>query len=305
MTKNKEALTKKVLKLKKKKQAVLLCHNYQIPEMQDVADFLGDSLELAKISRKLKERIIVFCGVKFMAETAKILSPDKKVILPVIDAGCPMADMIEPDQLKSLKQKHPQAWVVSYVNTPAQIKALSNVCCTSSNAIEIVKNVPVKEVIFVPDQNLGWWVQENVPNKRLIVWPGFCLVHQYFSLQDLQEVRKVHPDAEIIVHPECRKEILKQADSVLSTSGMLKQAKQSTAKKFIIGTEEGLIYRLRKDNPGKEFYSLGSAKTCVNMKRTALEDLLRALENEETEITLDQDTITKAKDALERMVSYA
>ncbi len=297
-------LRKEILKLKDTKKAVILAHNYQIPEIQDIADFLGDSLGLSKISRNLKEKLIVFCAVQFMAETAKILSPDKKVILPVIDAGCPLADMIEPDQLRELKAKHPKAWVVSYVNTSAQIKALSDVCCTSANAVEVVKNIPVEEVIFVPDKNLGWWVQKNVPEKRIIIWPGYCLVHEYFSLEDLRLARAVHPDAEIIVHPECRREILEEADAVVSTSGMLKWAKQSSAKKIIIGTEEGLIYRLKKENPGKDFYSLGSAKTCINMKRTTLKDLYRGLDKEQPEINLSHETIDKAKLALEEMVKY-
>ncbi len=297
-------IRKKILRLKEKKGAIILSHNYQIPQIQDIADFTGDSLELAKTSRKLLEPVIILCGVKFMAETVKILSPHKKVILPAPDAGCPMADMVQPHQLLELKAKYPKAWVVSYVNTSAEIKALSDVCCTSSNAVEVVKNIPVEEVIFVPDRNLGWCVQKNVLEKKLILWPGFCLVHEYFSLADLEAARKIHPEAEIIVHPECRKEILQKADYVLSTMGMLKRANQSCAKKFIIGTEEGLIYRLKKDNPGKVFYSLGSARTCVNMKKTTLKELHRALEKEEYEIKLDHQTIDKAKLALERMVQY-
>ena len=299
-----ENLVSEILRLKKERKAVLVAHNYQIPPVQDIADFLGDSLELSKICRDLKEETIVFCGVQFMAETAKILSPVKTVILPVQDAGCPLADMIEPDELLELKGKHPDAWVVSYVNSSAEIKALSDVCCTSANAINVVRNVPSKKVIFTPDKNLGWWVQKNVPEKEVIAWEGFCLVHEYFSHKDLIEVREVLPDAEVMVHPECRKEILEDADYVLSTSGMLKRAKESTASQFVIGTESGLIYRLKKENPQKEFYSLGSAKICSNMKKIKLEDIHHALKYGKHRIELSSEIIEKAKIALERMVSY-
>jgi len=298
------SLEKEILRLKKVKDAVILAHNYQVSAVQDIADFVGDSLELAKVAKNAKERTIVFCGVKFMAETAKILSPQKKVLLPVLDAGCPLADMIQPQQLIELKEKYPQAWVVSYVNTPASIKALSDVCCTSSNAVTVVKNIPVKSIIFTPDKNLGWWVKKNVPDKKLILWKGFCLVHEYFSLKDLRKSRKLHPDAEIIVHPECPREVLENADFVFSTSGMLKRAQESSAKKFIIGTEEGLIYRLKKENPQKEFYSLGAAKTCVNMKKTTLEDVYNALDKENCQVELDPNIIKQASLALERMVEY-
>lgn len=302
--KQQEELHDKILKLKKERKAIILAHNYQIPQVQDIADFLGDSLELAKKSINVKEDLIVFCGVNFMAETVKILSPEKKVLLAVEDAGCPMADMIEPEQLLKLKQKHPEAWVVSYVNTSADIKALSDVCCTSSNAVTVVKNVPVDEIIFAPDRNLGWWVQKNVPDKKIILWDGFCLVHEYFSLKDLELSRKLHPDAQILVHPECRKEVIEAADFVLSTAGILNKAKESSATKFIIGTEEGIIHRLKKENPSKEFYSLGNAKVCVNMKKTTLEDVYNALANDQYKIELDSRVIAKAKISLERMVKY-
>jgi quinolinate synthase len=297
-------LKEQVLKLKEKKKAVILAHNYQIPQIQDLADFVGDSLELSKISKSLSAPLIVFCGVKFMAETAKILSPQKKVILPVDEAGCPLADTINLKQLLELKAKYPDAWVVSYVNTSAQIKALSDVCCTSANAINVVKNVPAKKVIFIPDKNLGWWVQKNVPDKEIIIWQGFCYVHERFTLAELQEAKGIFPEAKVLVHPECRKEILEKADFVVSTSGMLKCAKESSAKRFIIGTEEGLIYKLKKENPDKEFYSLGRAKICVNMKKTSPKDLCRALSQEIYEINLDKEIIEKAQKALERMVSY-
>ena len=298
------SMKEKILELKKKRNAVLLAHNYQIPEIQDIADFLGDSLELAKISKKLKERTIAFCGVRFMAETAKILSPDKTVLLPVKEAGCPMADMFSTEDVIELKRKYPDAWVVSYVNTSAEVKALSDVCCTSANAVKVVENVPVKRIIFAPDKNLGWWVQKNVPEKEIIIWPGYCLVHDCFSIEDLNKIRGIHPDAEVLSHPECPKEVLEGSDFVLSTSGMLKHAKTSMSQKFIIGTEEGLIFRLKKENPQKMFYSLGAAKVCLNMKMTTLQDLYKALEEERYKIELDVDVISKAQRALERMVNY-
>lgn len=301
---DKPALKEEILRLKKEKNAVLLVHNYQAPEIQDIADFLGDSLELAKKSLGIEKEIIVFAGVRFMAETAKILSPLKTVLLPVQEAGCPLADMIEPQQLIELKKEHPDAWVVSYVNTSAQIKALSDVCCTSANAITVVRNVPVKKIIFVPDKNLGWWAKKNIPQKEIIIWPGYCFVHEYFTLKDLREAKKIHPDAEVMAHPECIKEILEEADSVVSTAGMLRRVKESKAEKFIVGTESGLIYRLIKENPGKKFYSLGSAKICTSMKMTTLEDVYRALSENKYKVELSPEITNKARVALERMVNY-
>jgi quinolinate synthase len=301
---NDVSLISEIKKLKKEKNAILLAHNYQVPPIQDVADFLGDSLELAKKSMGVKEKTIVFCGVQFMAETAKILSPEKTVLLPVREAGCPLADMVTESELLELKSKHPDAWVVSYVNTPASIKALSDVCCTSANAVSVVRNVPSKKIIFTPDKNLAWWVQKNIPEKEIISWKGFCLVHEYFSLNDVKQVRKIYPEAEIIVHPECRSEVIEAADHIVSTSGMLRRAKESHASIMIIGTEEGMIYRLNKENPGKTFYSLGTVKTCVNMKKTALCDVVSALRDNKFKIELEKNIMDKARKALERMVEY-
>ncbi len=301
---NDSTLINEIKKLKKEKSAILLAHNYQIPQIQDIADFLGDSLELAKKSMGLKEEKIVFCGVQFMAETAKILSPDKTVLLPVREAGCPLADMVTESELIELKSKNPEAWVVSYVNTPAAIKALSDVCCTSANAVLVVKNIPSKKIIFTPDKNLAWWVQKNVPEKEIIFWKGFCLVHEYFCADDVKRVREIYSDAEIIVHPECRSEVIKSADYVVSTSGMLKRAKESKAKIIVVGTEEGMIYRLKKENPDKTFYSLGSARTCVNMKKTTLIDVVSSLKNNSYKIELEKNIMDKARKALQRMVEY-
>jgi quinolinate synthase len=301
---DKKVLKQAILKLKEKKKAVILAHNYQIPEIQELADFLGDSLELAKVSTNISSNLIVFCGVRFMAETAKILSPQKEVLLPVLSADCPLAEMITPQQLLQLKRENSQHWVVSYVNTYASIKALSDVCCTSANAVKVVKNIPAEKIIFVPDKNLGWWVKENVPQKEIIIWQGFCYIHEQFNLDDFEKAKEIYPDAEVIVHPECRPELLKRADFVLSTSGMLKRAKESKAKRFIIGTEEGLIYRLKRENPDKEFYSLGAVRTCVNMKKTTLKELYLCLEKEIYPIRLDKDLIEKARIPLERMVNF-
>ncbi|MBU2103070.1 MAG: quinolinate synthase NadA, partial [Candidatus Omnitrophica bacterium] len=295
-------LKKEIAKLKEQKRAFILAHNYQIPEIQDLADFVGDSLELSKISKSSSADLVVFCGVKFMAQTAKILSPAKRVLLPAPDAGCPLSDTIVPEELLALKKKHPDAWVVSYVNTSAEIKAASDVCCTSSNAVSIVKNVPVKKIIFVPDKNLGWWVARNVPEKDIIIWQGFCYVHEQFTRGELEKAKTIFPDAVVLVHPECRQEVIERADVVLSTAGMLKYAKESKSARFIIGTEEGLLHKLKKENPAKEFYSLGCAKTCLNMKKTTLQELYYSLRDEVHEINLDKAIIDKASIALSRMV---
>jgi quinolinate synthase len=299
-----DKIVKKILELKEKKKALILAHNYQIPRIQDIADFVGDSLELSKTSKKASAPLIVFCGVRFMAETAKILSSDKKVLLPAQTAGCPLAETISASDVINLRKAYPDAWVVSYVNTSAEVKAVSDVCCTSGNAVDVVKNVPTKDVIFVPDKNLGWWVQKNVPEKNVILWNGGCYVHEQFTLDDLHKAREKFPQAEIMVHPECKKEILEESDFIASTAGMLKRAKQTAAKTIIIGTEEGLLHKLRKENPDKEFFSLGISRTCLNMKKTTLDELLVSLEKEIYEIRLDADIIVKAGVALERMVQY-
>lgn len=297
-------LINKILDLKTKKKAVILAHYYQRPQIYAVADYLGDSLELSRISKTVEKPIIVFCGVKFMAQTAKILSPESKVLLPAIDAGCPLADTIEVEQLKALKDKHPDAWVVSYVNTTAEIKAITDVCCTSANAVKVVKNIPAKKVIFTPDKNLGWWVKKNVPEKEIILWQGFCYVHEQFSLEDLNLAKKNYPQAKIMVHPECQKEILERADYVTSTAGMLNIVAKSGHPAFVIGTEVGIIEALKNRYPDREFYSLGKVRTCVNMKKTTLEKVYQSLEREEFVIEVEKEIANKAALALERMVKY-
>ncbi|MCS7180715.1 MAG: quinolinate synthase NadA, partial [bacterium] len=220
-------MIEEILKLKKEKSAIILAHNYQIPEIQDIADFVGDSLELARKASEIKDaKIIVFCGVKFMAETAKILSPEKKVLLPDLDAGCPLADMANYEEVLKIKEKYPDAWVVSYVNTNADVKSITDVCCTSANADKVVKNIPAKKIIFLPDKNLCWYVKQKVPEKDIICWEGYCFVHRLFTIEDVKKVKEIYPDAELIVHPECDPEVQMMADGIYSTSGMLKRVKE-------------------------------------------------------------------------------
>jgi len=304
METEKTKLIKNILNLKQKRKAIFLAHNYQISEIQDLADFKGDSLELAKISTKITAKTIVVCGVKFMAETVKILSPDKKVILPVSSAGCPLADMASTDQLIELKKKHPDSWVVSYVNTTAQVKALSDVCCTSSNAVSVVSKAPKSEVIFLPDRNLANWVKKNVPDKRIIIWPGFCPVHEDFSADDLIQAKQRYPQAKVMAHPECKMEVLELSDYVCSTAGMLNIVCNSKVDEFIVGTEEGMIYRLEKENPQKKFYSLGPRKICQDMKKITLKSIYSALLEDTYQVEVDSKVSQSAKIALERMVNY-
>jgi len=297
-------MDKDIERLKREKGAVILAHNYQLPEIQDAADFLGDSLELSKKSSEIDCKTIVFCGVRFMAETAKILSPEKKVLLPETDAGCPLADMAVPKEVLEMKEKHPDAWVVSYVNTSAETKAITDVCCTSANADKVVRNVPAKKIIFLPDRNLCYYVKKRVPEKEIICWDGYCYVHKYFTVDEVKTARDKYSDAEVIVHPECSPEVQDAADGIYSTSGMLRRAKETKAKKIVIGTEEGIIYRLKRENPDKEFYSLGYPKVCRDMKKITLQSLKEALEREQYEIQLPEEVMQRARLSLERMISY-
>ena len=301
---DKDRLKQHILQLKHKKHAVVLAHNYQLPEIQEIADFVGDSLELARLSANTDADIIVFCGVRFMAETAKILSPDKKVLLPKEDVGCLLADSVTVEDLLLLKQRHPAAVVVTYVNTSAEIKALSDVCCTSANAVEVVRNVPAHKVIFLPDRNLGDWVRKNLPDKEVIVWPGYCYVHEQFTVDEVHQAKSQHPDSVLLIHPECKPELVQFADVVTSTSGMLRYVKTSDSQTFIIGTEEGLIYRLKKENPNKRFYSLGTPKVCFSMKKIRLMDVYNALQYEQYEIKLDNKVLTDARNAITAMLKY-
>lgn len=297
------SIAQTIQQLKKEKDAVLLAHNYQRIEIQELADHLGDSLELSRITAKMHQRMIVFSGVKFMAETAKILSPEKTVLLPRLNAGCPMAEMTDVEGLRALKAKHPEAMVVTYVNSTAEVKAETDVCCTSANAVDVVKNVEADTIIFAPDKNLASWVQ-RFTDKTIIPWDGYCYVHNQFTVDDVMNARKAHPDAMIMIHPECPKEVADVADEVCSTSGMLRVAQASHIKKIIVGTEEGMLHRLRKENPDKTFLTLGPARMCQGMKATQIEDVQEALEKEQHEIRLSEEIIRKSRQALERMLQY-
>jgi quinolinate synthase len=297
-------IVEEITKLKKEKNAIVLVHNYQRPEIQNIADSLGDSLGLAREAAKTDAQIIVFCGVRFMAETAKILSPKKTVIIPRKDAGCPMADMITAEDLRILKEKYPGAKVVSYVNTNADVKAESDICCTSANAIKVVRNIRAEKIIFTPDKNLAAYCQ-RFTDKEIIPWNGYCYVHEKIREEEVRLAKEKFPDALLLVHPECNPSVIDLADKVLSTSGMLNFAKKSDKKRFLIGTEEGLIYRLKKENPGKEFYAAGTAKMCRNMKLTTLNDVYSSLKEERYAIELSEGVIKFAQKALMGMLKYA
>jgi len=296
------SIEERIGELKKKRQAIILAHNYQLPEVQDVADYRGDSLELSRIASKTDAKVIVFCGVHFMAETAAILSPKKKVIVADINAGCPMARMITAIDLKKLKNEHPEAVVVGYVNTSAEVKAELDYCCTSTNAVAIVNALKDKrEIIFVPDKYLADFVSRRT-GKKLISWNGFCPTHIKILPQDIKREKGFHPKAKVIVHPECLPSVANLADAVLSTSQMGKFANTSDAKEIIVGTEVGLIYRLKKDNPTKEFYPASEAAVCPNMKRVSQEKILWALEELKEEVKVPEAIRLRAKKALDRML---
>lgn len=297
-----EDLLDKIQRLKAQRKAVILAHNYQNPEVQDIADFAGDSLGLSMEAAATDAETIVFCGVLFMAETAAILSPAKTVILPEKNVGCPLADMIMAEQLQELKDKHPDALVVCYVNSPAEVKAISDYCCTSSNAVDLVKLLPEgREIIFVPDQHLGRFVIEKT-GRDMILWPGYCPTHVLMSADDVNKAKAKYPDAVVMVHPECTEQVKGCADHILSTGQMLKFAKKNPAKRFIIGTETGIIHTLKKQNPDKEFIPVSSRAVCPNMKKITLEKILWSLEDMEYKIAVSHEISLKARAALDRML---
>ncbi len=297
-------LQQELRELAAEKNALVIAHNYQRPEIQDAADFTGDSLELSRLAAETDADIILFCGVHFMAETAHILSPEKKVLLSDINAGCPMADMITAEDLLKMKEEHPRALVVAYVNTSAAVKAETDICCTSANAARVVSNIPAdREIIFIPDRNLGLYVEKHT-GCELIKWDGFCPTHDYITAEDILRTRREHPEAVVLAHPECLPEVQDLADSLESTSGMIRYAGESDASGFIIATEMGLIHRLKKDNPGKEFYTPTRKAICPNMKMTTLAKAVQTLREERYEIRLDEDTRKRALAAVEAMVSY-
>ena len=295
-------LINKINKLKKENNAVILVHNYQRPEIYNVADFIGDSLELSREAAKTDADTIVFCGVDFMAESAKILNPDKKVLIPVREAECPMAGMVSKKDLLNLKKQYPNAAVVSYVNTRAETKAESDVCCTSANAVDVVNSLPQKEIIFVPDENLANYVQSKT-DKKIIPWKGFCYVHAKITADQVKEAKKLHPDAKVLVHPECKMEVIELADYVCSTSQMLYRAKQDPSKEFIIVTEQGMVERLKLEMPDKKFYMI--VATCVQMKKNTLDKVLMSLKKEIYPVNLDEEIMKKARKALEKMLDVS
>ena len=296
-----EGIIARITDLRKKNNAIILAHNYQLPEVQDISDLLGDSLDLSMKAKKTNADNIIFCGVDFMAESAKILNPEKNVIIPDIDARCPMANMVDLKDLEKLKNKNPDAKVVAYINTTSDVKAISDVCCTSSNGVKVVKSLKSEKVIFVPDKNLGSYIQRFVPEKQMILWPGMCTTHHRISKQDIFKLKKEHTESEVLVHPECRPEIIDIADHVFSTNGMVNYAKNSDVKEFIIGTEKELCYRLKNENPNKMFHPIKSA-ICPNMKKITLEKVLNSLETLEPKIHLSEDIMERAKNPLQKMM---
>jgi quinolinate synthase len=286
--------------LKKERNAVILAHNYQRPEVQDIADFVGDSLELSLIARDTRATTVVFCGVKFMAETAKILSPDKTILLPEIHAGCPLADMISPTKLIELKKQNPGVPVVCYINSSIETKMLSDICCTSANGLKIVNSIPGDSVIFIPDEGLGSWIAEQT-DKKVILFHGYCPTHYLLTKEDFAKARAKYPGVKTIVHPECPKEIRDLSDLVAGTGGMIRLARELPDQRFLIGTEEGMIHRLKKTSPDKEFILLSTRLYCPNMKKTTLSSVEKALEENQYEITVPMHQITSAKKMLDNM----
>lgn len=328
MTADLTVLRDQILRFKQKKRAIILSHNYQRDEVQEIADFVGDSLELSRIAATQDCGMIVFCGVHFMAESASILSPDKTVLLPEIDAGCPMADMISADAprpvrksfpgfdnppayvyppeftLKDMKKAYPGVPVVAYVNTSAEVKAESDICCTSANVVKVIDSLPGDSVICIPDKNLSMWAARNT-KKKVIAWDGYCNVHERVTVMDVQDAQREHPNAVVMAHPECPIDVLEIADHVTSTSGMLRFAKASSEYEFIVGTEIGLIHRLRKENPDKTFYALRKDMICPNMKKTTLQSVLLAFQNNTYVVKVPEHIRVRAKMALDRMLEVS
>jgi len=297
-----EEIVKKIQELKKEKDAVILVHNYQPPEIQDIADRLGDSLDLSRLAQKLSNRVIIFCGVHFMAETAAILSPEKKVILPEPTAGCPMADMLSDTDLAEIKRAYPDAVVVSYVNSTARVKALTDICCTSANALKVVESVEEgRKIIFGPDQHLAGWVASQ-SKRDILPWKGFCPSHIRIMPDEIIEKKKMYPDAKVMVHPECTSKVTALADEVCGTGQMIKYASSTDARVFIVGTEVGMIYRLKTLYPGKEFIPASENAVCKNMKKITLEKVLFSLESLEPVITVEPEIANRARTAIERMI---
>lgn len=299
---NDKELLEEILRLKTQRNAVILAHNYQRAEVQDAADFTGDSLELARKATQVEADVIVFCGVYFMAETAAILNPSKTVLIPDPDAGCPMADMITGEQLRELKAKHPGAKAVCYVNSTAEVKAECDMCVTSGNAERVMKTFAADEkILFVPDQHLGGHIAAML-GREYTLWPGYCPTHAALTAKRIADARALHPGAVVMVHPECAKDVRDAADERLSTGGMCAFAKSSPAREFIVGTEVGILHRLRKENPGKSFYPVSDMLVCPNMKKTTLQSLYESLRDMKERVSVPEDVATRARNAIEAML---
>ncbi len=297
----KQDMIARVNELKRERRAVILAHNYQIPEVQDIADYTGDSLGLSQEAARSAAEAIVFCGVHFMAETAAILSPEKTVLLPDLQAGCPMAETITAQELRDWKAKYPGRQVVCYVNTTAEVKAESDVCCTSSNAIRVVNSIPDEEILFVPDKNLAAYVARQT-GKKIIAWDGCCYVHDRILAADVLAKKRLHPAAEVWVHPECRPEVIDLADRVISTGHMVAAARETTSVEVIVGTEAGIIYRLKKENPKTAFIPVKDLAFCSNMKKINLHKVLKALEEMKYRVEVPPEISWRARGAIEKMI---
>ncbi|AET65845.1 quinolinate synthetase complex, A subunit [Desulfosporosinus orientis DSM 765] len=295
-------LAREIEALKKERKAIILAHYYQRPEVQDVADFVGDSLQLSQQAANTDAEVIVFCGVHFMAESAAILSPDKMVLLPEPKAGCPMADMVDADGLRAYKKRVPGVQVVCYVNSSAEVKAESDICCTSSNAVKVVQSLQGDNILFIPDENLGRYAA-NLLGRSLQLWPGYCKTHDRLTKEDIQAVKKEHPSAKVIVHPECREDVCQEADYVGSTAGLIAFAQKSENQEFIVGTESGILHRLHQVCPEKKFYLASERLVCPNMKLTTLEKVRDSLKTLSPVVSVKEDVRIKAKAALERMLA--
>lgn len=300
-----KTIIEEIIELKEQRNAAIIAHFYQIPEIQELADFVGDSLAMAKYGKKSDAEVLIICGVRFMAESAKILSPEKTILLPNDDAGCPMADMVTAEKLSDYKAQHPEKTIVSYVNTSAEVKALTDVCVTSSNALSIVEQLGDKDILFLPDRNLGGYINEQLDREPMDLWDGFCFTHDRLQVNDIDKAKTEHPDAPLLVHPECEASIVALADYVGSTSGIIQYAKASDATTLIIATEEGVMHRLKQDSPDKNFVLASPHLVCRNMKKTTVGDIYVSLNENLTEIELDETTRTQAFAALNTMLDLS
>lgn len=297
-------MKQKIKKLLRKRNAIMLAHNYQPPEIQDLADLCGDSLELSIRASLTDAETILFCGVTFMAETASILSPEKTVLLPRKDAGCPMADMVTPEQLKEKLDKLPPMPVVTYVNSSVFVKAMSTICCTSANAVQVVNSLKEEEIMMVPDRNLAGYTATQT-NKKIHLWDGYCPIHDNLTAENVLKVKDKYPDAVFMAHPECRLDVLELADAITSTSGMIKYAEKSDRSSFIVGTETGMVYPLKKANPDKKFYPASESMLCTDMKKISLEDIIKSLETMEGEVKVPEQIRLPALSAVQRMIDLS